>query len=199
MVAVNISHTRRGRPSDLAPETAQRRQPAALKPQFRRLDSLVVPQSVRGRFRWLKWLALTLCLAIYWLLPFLRWNRGVGVPSQAVLLNVEKGRLYAFSIEIWPQEFYYVTGLLILASLVLILLNALAGRVWWGFLCPQTVWTDLFMAVERGIEGDRCERLRKLGPDVPAPRGRDRAEARDLACDRAVDRYGPRPLFRGCF
>lgn len=164
MVALDISHARRRRPSDPAPETgAGRRQPTPLRPQSRRLDSLVVPQSVRGRFRRLKWLALALCLAVYGLLPFLRWDRGAGEPSQAVLLDVEKGRLYAFSVEIWPQEFYYLTGLLILASLVLILLNALAGRVWCGFLCPQTVWSDLFMAVERGIEGDRRERLRKLG------------------------------------
>nr|WP_066721735.1 cytochrome c oxidase accessory protein CcoG [Bradyrhizobium sp. CCH1-B1] len=163
MVALDISHARRRPPTASAPETAERRQPAPLKPQSRRLDTLVVPQSVKGRFRRLKWLALIFCLAVYGLLPFLRWNRGVGEPGQAVLLDVEKGRLYAFSIEIWPQEFYYLTGLLILASLVLILLNALAGRVWRGFLCPQTVWTDLFMAVERGIEGDRRERLRKLG------------------------------------
>lgn len=167
MVALDISHARRHQPPAPPPaETVERRPPSSRGPQARRLDSLVVPQSVRGRFRRLKWLALAFCLAVYGLLPFLRWDRGAGEPGQAVLLDVEKGRLYVFSIEIWPQEFYVLTGLLILASLVLILLNAVAGRVWCGFLCPQTVWTDLFMAVERRIEGDRRERLRKLASPI---------------------------------
>jgi cytochrome c oxidase accessory protein FixG len=80
-----------------------------------------------------------------------------------VLLDLERGRLYFLSIEIWPQEVYYLTGRLILATLGLIWLNAVAGRVWCGYFCPQTVWTDLFLLVERFIEGDRRERLKKRG------------------------------------
>ena len=70
-------------------------------------------------------------------------------------------RFYFFFIEIWPQEVYYFTGLLILAAMALFLMNAVAGRIWCGYLCPQTVWTDLFQAVERWIEGDRRERMQR--------------------------------------
>lgn len=125
--------------------------------------SPVVPQSVKGRIRRLKWTILVLLLAVYYVTPFLRWDRGPSAPDQAVLLDFEHGRLYAFFIEIWPQDLYFVTGLLVLASLVLILANAVGGRVWCGFACPQTVWTDLFLLVERLIEGDRRQRLRNIG------------------------------------
>ncbi len=144
MVAIDISHTARNR-----------KKAAALG------QEPVVPQSVKGRMRRLKWALLCLCLSVYYLTPFLRWDRGPGEPSQAVLLDFAHGRLYAFFIEIWPQELYYLTGLLVLAAAVLILMNALFGRVWCGFFCPQTVWTDLFLLVERRIEGDRRERLLK--------------------------------------
>jgi cytochrome c oxidase accessory protein FixG len=140
------------------PERAQLR-----KPKRGVITERVVPQSVSGRYRRLKWIALVCCLAVYYVLPFIRWARGPGQPDQAVLLDLERGRLYFLSIEIWPQEVYYLTGLLILATLVLIWLNAVAGRVWCGYFCPQTVWTDLFLLVERLIEGDRRERLRKQG------------------------------------
>jgi polyferredoxin len=123
----------------------------------------VVPQSVKGPIRRIKWAVLIVTLTIYYLAPFLRWERGIGEPNQAILLDFEHGRLYAFFIEIWPQELYYLTGLLILAATILILTNALAGRLWCGFACPQTVWTDLFMLVERRIEGDRRDRLKKIG------------------------------------
>ncbi|MBB4041758.1 cytochrome c oxidase accessory protein FixG [Microvirga flocculans] len=133
------------------------------KPKRGVIAEKVVPQSVSGRYRRLKWAALIACLALYYILPFIRWDRGPSQPDQAVLLDVERGRLYVFFIEIWPQEVYYLTGLLILATLVLIWLNAVAGRVWCGYFCPQTVWTDLFLLVERWIEGDRRERLKKQG------------------------------------
>src|SRR3712207_1766422 len=105
------------------------------------------------------WAILAVALGIYYLLPFLRWSRGPHEPSQAVLIDLAHGRFYFFFIELWPQEVYFITGLLILAAFTLFLMNAVAGRVWCGYLCPQTVWTDLFMAVERVIEGDRRERL----------------------------------------
>ena len=76
-----------------------------------------------------------------------------------MLVDLVHRRFYFFFIEIWPQEVYYFTGLLILAAVTLFLMNALAGRVWCGYLCPQTVWTDLFMTVERLVEGDRRERM----------------------------------------
>ena len=126
----------------------------------------VVPQSVKGRIRRLKWVILVLTLGLYYIAPFLRWDRGPGEPNQAILLDFEHGRLYGFFIEIWPQELYYVTGLMILAAAILILANALAGRVWCGFACPQTVWTALFLLVERLIEGDRRDRLKKMNASL---------------------------------
>jgi cytochrome c oxidase accessory protein FixG len=121
----------------------------------------VFQQSVKGRYRTIKWIVLCATLAIYYFLPFVRWYRGPNAPDQAVLIDFNTERFYFFFIEIWPQELYYVTGLLILAALTLFLMNAIAGRVWCGYLCPQTVWTDLFYAVERLIEGDRREQIAK--------------------------------------
>jgi cytochrome c oxidase accessory protein FixG len=119
----------------------------------------VYPQAVRGRFRRIKWSILALTLATYYLLPFVRWDRGPGLPNQAVLVDFPQRRFYFFFVELWPQELYYFTGLLIIAAMALFLMNAIAGRVWCGYLCPQTVWTDLFDAVERLVEGDRRQRI----------------------------------------
>src|SRR5262245_28887780 len=121
----------------------------------------VFPQSVSGTFRNVKWGLMAVCLGIYYFLPFVRWDRGPSAPSQAVLIDFPSRRFYFFFIEIWPQEVYYFTGLLIIAAMALFLMNAIGGRIWCGYLCPQTVWTDLFYAVERLIEGDRRERIRK--------------------------------------
>jgi cytochrome c oxidase accessory protein FixG len=121
----------------------------------------IYPQRVSGTFRRVKWLVLFVTLGIYYLLPFVRWDRGPNAPSQAVLIDFPNRRFYCFFIEIWPQEVYYLTGLLILAALVLFLMNAIAGRVWCGYLCPQTVWTDLFQAIERWTDGDRREHLQR--------------------------------------
>lgn len=120
----------------------------------------VYPQKVSGTYRRIKWSLLIVGMAIYYLLPFVRWDRGPNLPDQAVLVDFERRRFYFFFIELWPQEVYYFTGLLILAAIILFLMNALAGRVWCGYLCPQTVWTDLFLRVERFFEGDRRDRIK---------------------------------------
>ena len=137
-------------------------------------------------------------LSVYYLLPFVRWDRGPGAPSQAVLVDFPHRRFYFFFIELWPQEVYYFTGLLILAAMTLFLMNAVAGRVWCGYLCPQTVWTDLFYAVERLVEGDRRERILgdkrgwtlhaypEASPSIP------------LADDRMVDRRRLGAVFFRC-
>ncbi len=121
----------------------------------------IYPQSIHGTFRRIRWAVLLVTLGIYYLLPFVRWDRGPDAPSQAVLIDFPNHRFYFFFIELWPQEVYYLTGLLILAAIGLFLMNALAGRVWCGYLCPQTVWTDLYMAIERFTEGDRREHLKR--------------------------------------
>lgn len=121
----------------------------------------VYPKSVHGVVRRIKWAVLIACLGIYYLLPWLRWHRGVNQPDQAVLLSITNERFYFFNLELWPQDIYYLTGLLIMGAVGLFLVTSLFGRVWCGFTCPQTVWTDLFMWVERLIEGDRNERMKR--------------------------------------
>jgi len=118
------------------------------------------PKAIEGRFRKIKWAVLIVLLGIYYIVPWLRWDRGPGAPDQAVLIDMPSRRAYFFWVEIWPQEVYYLTFLLMLGAFGLFLATSLAGRVWCGFTCPQTVWTDLFMWVERLIEGDRGARIR---------------------------------------
>ncbi|MFN0115220.1 MAG: cytochrome c oxidase accessory protein CcoG [Paracoccaceae bacterium] len=120
----------------------------------------VFPRRVHGRFRNLKWVILAVTLGIYYLTPWLRWDRGPDLPDQAVLVDLASRRFFFFMIEIWPHEFYFVAGLLIMAGLGLFLFTSALGRVWCGYACPQTVWTDLFILVERWIEGDRNARVR---------------------------------------
>ena len=142
----------------------------------------VYPQSVSGSFRRIKWSLMAVCLGVYYLLPFVRWNRGLGAPDQAVLIDLPNRRFYFFFIELWPQEVYYFTGLLIIAAIALFLMNSIGGRLWCGYLCPQTVWTDLFYAVERFVEGDRRERMRKAAANAPlTPR---RISEIELTCSR---------------
>ncbi|HWA50710.1 MAG TPA: cytochrome c oxidase accessory protein CcoG [Dongiaceae bacterium] len=120
----------------------------------------VYPQRIAGRFRTIKWVVLIALLSIYYLAPWLRWDRGPNAPDQALLVDMAGRRAYFFWIEIWPQEVYYLTGLLILGAIGLFLVTSVAGRVWCGFTCPQTVWTDLYLLVERWIEGDRNRRIK---------------------------------------
>ena len=120
----------------------------------------VYPRSVKGTVRQVKWAVLWLLLALYYLVPWLRWDRGAGVPDQAVLVDLSHGRLFFLWFEIWPQEVYFLTGVLVLGAIGLFAVTSLFGRVWCGFTCPQTVWTDLFMWIERRIEGDRNARIK---------------------------------------
>ncbi len=120
----------------------------------------VFPKRVKGKFRNLKWVIMIVTLGIYYLTPWIRWDRGPSLPDQAVLIDMANRRFFFFWIEIWPHEFYFVAGLLIMAGLGLFLFTSALGRVWCGYTCPQTVWTDLFFTVERWIEGDRNARLR---------------------------------------
>jgi cytochrome c oxidase accessory protein FixG len=121
----------------------------------------VYPKTVHGVVRRTKWVILILCLTVYYLLPWLRWPRGPGQPSQAVLLDIWHERFYFFNLELWPQDIWLLAGLLILGAVSLFLVTSLFGRLWCGYSCPQTVWTDLFMWVEQWVEGDRNERMQR--------------------------------------
>ncbi len=131
----------------------------------------IYPQSVRGLFRRIKWAVLLVTLGVYYLLPFVRWDRGPNAPAQAVLIDLPNRRFYFFFIEIWPQEVYYITGLLILASIVLFLMNAVAGRVWCGYLVPAD-------GMDRPVPGDRAAHRRR--PPRPHAARQPQMDRRDL-------------------
>jgi len=120
----------------------------------------VFPRRVSGNFRRFKWAIMVVTLGIYYLSPWIRWDRGPNLPDQAILVDLAGRRFFFFWIEIWPYEFYFIAGLLIMAGLGLFLFTSAMGRVWCGYTCPQTVWTDLFILTERWIEGDRNARVR---------------------------------------
>ncbi len=135
----------------------------------------IFPRRVKGNFRTLKWWIMAVTLGIYYITPWLRWDRGPNLPDQAVLVDMANRRFFFFMIEIWPHEFYFVAGLLIMAGLGLFLFTSALGRVWCGYACPQTVWTDLFILVERWIEGDRNARIRLHRQKWDAEKVRKRA------------------------
>ena len=120
----------------------------------------VFPKRAEGRFRRFKWIVMMITLGIYYLAPWIRWDRGPYAPDQAILVDLASRRFFFFFIEIWPQEFYYVAGLLVMAGFGLFLVTSAVGRAWCGYACPQTVWVDLFLVVERAIEGDRNARMK---------------------------------------
>jgi cytochrome c oxidase accessory protein FixG len=120
----------------------------------------IYPKLAHGTFRRVKWAVMAVTLGIYYVLPWIRWDRGESLPDQAFLLDFANQRLFFGPIEIWAQELYYITGLLILSALGLFLVTSVAGRMWCGYTCPQTVWTDLMIVVERLWQGDRNARIR---------------------------------------
>lgn len=134
---------------------------SGVKPiQFFAKQKRIYPKRVWGKYRKVKWLVMVITLGIYYLAPWIRWDRGANAPDQAILIDIPHSRAYFFFIEIWPQEVYYITGLLILAAVALFFVTSLFGRVWCGYSCPQTVWTDLFVWVERLVQGDRNARMK---------------------------------------
>ena len=120
----------------------------------------VFPKAVDGPFRRLKWAIMVVTLTIYYMTPWLRWDRGPYAPDQAVLVDIAHRRFFMFDIEIWPHEFYFVAGLLVMAGIGLFLVTSAVGRAWCGYACPQTVWTDLYQHIERFIDGDRNAQIR---------------------------------------
>lgn len=117
------------------------------------------PQNVKGKIRKIKNIANIIFLTLFFALPFVRFDHGEGLPNQAVLIDIVNSRGYFFFIKIWPEEVYYLAGILITAAITLFFVTALFGRVWCGYSCPQTVWTDIFIKVERFFQGDRNERI----------------------------------------
>jgi cytochrome c oxidase accessory protein FixG len=115
----------------------------------------VYPREVHGMFAGLRIAAVVLLLGIYYGLPWLQWDG-----RQAVLLDMPARKFYIFGLTLWPQDFVYLAALLIIAGLSLFFFTALAGRLWCGYACPQTVWTETFMWIEHWIEGDRLQQMK---------------------------------------
>lgn len=119
----------------------------------------IFQRSVKGRFRTFKYLILGLAYGVYFLLPWLPWDRVVG-PNQAVLFDILGRKYYLFGLVVHPQQIFWLAGFLIIAALVLFFITGVAGRVFCGYFCFQTLWTDVFMRIEHYIQGERPARIR---------------------------------------
>jgi cytochrome c oxidase accessory protein FixG len=115
----------------------------------------IYPRTVQGLFARWRWVFVVLTQLLFYGLPWLEWGQ-----RQAVLFDLGSRRFYIFGLVLYPQDFIYLTGLLVISALSLFLFTAVAGRLWCGYACPQTVYSELFMWIERKIEGDRAARMR---------------------------------------
>ncbi len=114
----------------------------------------IYPRSVQGVFAYWRWVGVFFTQLIFYGLPWLEWGQ-----RQAVLFDLQAKRFYVFGLVLYPQDFIYLTGMLIVAALSLFLFTAVAGRLWCGYACPQTVYSEIFMWIERKVEGDRGARM----------------------------------------
>jgi len=115
----------------------------------------IYPREVQGRYASLRWFFIWATQLLFYGLPWLNWN-----DRQAVLFDLGARKFYIFGVVLWPQDFIYLAALLIISAYALFLFTAIFGRVWCGFTCPQTVYTEIFMWIERKIEGSRSARMR---------------------------------------
>ena len=115
----------------------------------------IYPRQVHGLFAMWRTTGVLVLLGIFYGVPWLRWNG-----NQAVLFDLPQRKFYLFGFTMWPQDFFYLTILGIVAALSLFFFTALAGRLWCGYACPQTVWTEAFLWIERKIEGDRMKQIK---------------------------------------
>jgi cytochrome c oxidase accessory protein FixG len=132
--------------------------PVAAEDEGHRLyasEKKIYPRAVTGRFARWRWAFVALTQLVFYGLPWLQWN-----DRQAVLFDLGARRFYLFGYVLYPQDFIYLTGLLVLSALSLFLFTAIAGRLWCGFTCPQTVYTEMFLWIERKVEGDRPQRMK---------------------------------------
>ncbi len=115
----------------------------------------IYPRAVHGWFANWRWIMVALTQAVFYGLPWLQWNQ-----RQAVLFDLSERRFFVFGLVLHPQDFIYLAGLLVICALALFFFTAVAGRLWCGYACPQTVYTEIFLWIERHIEGDRNARMR---------------------------------------
>jgi cytochrome c oxidase accessory protein FixG len=115
----------------------------------------IYPRAVTGNFAAIRWFFVVLTQVVFYGLAWLPWNG-----RQAVLFDLASRKFYIFGLVFWPQDIVYLTVILIISAYSLFLFTAVAGRVWCGFACPQTVYTEIFMWIERRVEGDRPARMK---------------------------------------
>jgi len=120
-----------------------------------RSEDKIYPREIDGRFQRLRRLAVFVLLGLFYAVPWLTWNG-----RQAVLFDLPARKFHIFSLTLWPQDFVYLALLLIILAVSLFFFTALAGRLWCGFACPQTVWTEAFIWIEQAIEGNRSQRMK---------------------------------------
>ena len=116
----------------------------------------IYPRSVSGLFSNWRWGMVFLTQLVFYGLPWLEWGQ-----RQAVLFDLGARRFYIFGLVLYPQDFIYLSGLLVISALSLFLFTAVAGRLWCGYACPQTVYTEIFLWIEKKVEGDRSARMRR--------------------------------------
>ena len=119
----------------------------------------IFPRSVKGRYRSIKTGILLLAYSVYFLLPWLRWTREVG-PEQAILFDIDGRRFYIFDLVVYAQDIFWLAGLLLIGAFLLFFVTGLAGRVFCGYFCFQTLWTDVFIFIERLVQGERNARIK---------------------------------------
>jgi cytochrome c oxidase accessory protein FixG len=115
----------------------------------------IYPREIAGRFQRLRLLSAWVLLGAFYLLPWVQWDG-----RQAILFDLPARKFYIFGLVLWPQDFIFLTLLLVIAGLSLFFFTAIGGRLWCGYACPQTVWTEVFIAIERWFEGDRNARMK---------------------------------------
>jgi len=119
----------------------------------------IFPRTVRGRFRNLKYAIMILAYGIYFLLPWLRWERP-DAPNQAIIFDIPGRHFYIFDLVVQPQDIIWLGGFLVIAAMLLFFVTGIAGRVFCGYFCFQTLWTDAFILIERLVQGERPVRIR---------------------------------------
>ena len=115
----------------------------------------IYPRDVSGRLQTLRKLAVVVLLGMFYVFPWLRWNG-----RQAVLFDLPARKFHVFGLDFWPQDFVFLAMLLVIAGMALFFFTALAGRLWCGYACPQTVWTEVFLWMEQWTEGNRSQRIK---------------------------------------
>jgi cytochrome c oxidase accessory protein FixG len=121
----------------------------------------IYPRSVQGIFAKWRWFMVVLTQLVFYGLPWIEWGQ-----RQAVLFDLGSRRFYIFGLVLYPQDFIYLTAILVISAFSLFLFTAVAGRLWCGYACPQTVYSEIFMWIERKVEGDRSARMRLDGESM---------------------------------